>query len=147
VSSHEIPVGGAEEQLFLSYLCRHIVALCGSYVSLNEQGQQSGGPTFYSYTGTVFEILGSWCIVTAGHVLHDLEAAQKCPLLRIEAQVLADFCGTGAKSHAPFPFKPLEEGWVYIDDDSLGLDFGLVFIRPFYRDCLRPSNFTPNLKS
>jgi len=129
--------------MFLKYHGRHIIAICGSYLPLNEKGEQAGVPTFYSCTRTIFEILGSWCIVTAGHVLRNLEAASKCPRVRTEFQVLADYCGVGATNDHPIPFKPLEEGWTFIVDDDLGLDFGLVFIQPFYREILKSNGILP----
>ena len=110
-------VGGPDEQRFLKHLGRHIVALCGRYVYLDESGKQVGEPMFYSYTGTVFAILGSWCIVTAGHVLRGIETASNNKKVRIDSQVLADYCGVGATNHDPIPFKPLEQGWMYIDEE------------------------------
>lgn len=140
---NDSPVGGPDEQRFLKYLGRHIVALCGRYVYLDESGKPVGEPMFYSYTGTVFEVLGSWCIVTAGHVLRGIEAASNNKKVRIESQVLADYCGVGATNHDPIPFKPLEQGWMYIDDEDLGLDFGMIFVSPLYRDNLKSNGILP----
>ena len=137
------PIGGPDEQMFLKYLSRHIVAICGSYIYLDDKEQPTGAPKFYSYTGTIFEILGSWAIVTAGHVLRSIEAASKHPKMRIEGEVLVDYCGVGATSAQPIPFKPLEQGWLYLDDDSLGLDFGLILVRPFFKASLQTNGIMP----
>jgi hypothetical protein len=80
------PIGSADEQVFLKYLSCHIVAICGKYTYLDENGHPTGAPKYYSYTGTICDVLGSWVIVTAGHVLRNLEAASKRPLVRIEAE-------------------------------------------------------------
>jgi hypothetical protein len=137
------PVGGPDEQMFLKYLSRHIVALCGSYIYLDDKGQPTGEPKFYSYTGIIFEILDHWVIVTAGHVLRSIEDASKHAKVRVKAEVLVDYCGAGAKNNQPIPFKPLEQGWTYVDDDSLGLDFGLIFIRPFFKASLQTNGIMP----
>jgi hypothetical protein len=137
------PTGGPDEKEILSDLGRHIVAICGSYVPLNNKGEPSDKPSFYSYTGTVFELLGAWYIVTAGHVLRRLEEATNSPAVRIEAQVLADYFGVRTTNRMPLPFKPLEQHCSYIDDDSLGLDFGLVSISPLFRKNLDANGILP----
>jgi hypothetical protein len=142
-TANDSPIGGTDEQMFLKYLSRHIVAICGSYIYLDDKGQPTGEPKFYSYTGTIFEILGHWVIVTAGHVLRSIEEASKHPKVRVEAEVLVDYCGVGAKNNQPIPFKPLEQGWLYIDDDSLGLDFGLILVRPFFKASLQTNGIMP----
>ena len=98
-----------DEKAFIKVLGTHLVALCGSYVQLDDNGEQIGEPKFYSYTGTVIEILGTWCIATAGHCIERIEKANRHPNVRIETQVLADYFGPGATNFVPIPFKPLGE--------------------------------------
>lgn len=99
-------LGQQSDQAFLKHLGQHLVAMCGSYVQLNDNGEPVGPRTFYSYTGTVFEILGKWCIATAGHCLKSLEKATNHPKILIETQVLADYFGPRATNETPLPFKP-----------------------------------------
>lgn len=129
------------EKEFLKQLGQHLVALCGSYVPLNDDGEPAGPATFYSYTGTVFEILGKWCIATAGHCLKNLEKASNHPKILIETQVLADYFGPRATSETPLPFKPLEEGFLYVYED--GLDFGFVVLGDLWRQNLVRNNVIP----
>jgi hypothetical protein len=130
-----------EEQRLLRSLSQHLVAMCGSFIHLNEKGEPSGQPTFYSYTGTIIEILGRWCIATAGHCLHRLEEASKHPRVLIESQILADYFGANATNLTPIPFKPLEQGFLYADSD--GLDFGLVIINDLWKQNLERNGIVP----
>lgn len=129
------------DRAFLKHLGQHLVAMCGSYVHLNNKGEPVGSPTFYSYTGTVFEILGRWCIGTAGHCLKSLEDATNHPKVLVEAQVLADYFGPKATNNMSFPFKPLEEGLLYVDQD--GLDFGLVILSDLWKQNLARNGIVP----
>jgi hypothetical protein len=129
------------DKQFLMQLGQHLVALCGSYVKLNENGEPSGPPAFYSYTGTVLEINGKWCIATAGHCLKHLESAIDHPKVRVEAQVLADYFGPNSTNQNPLPFKPLEQESLYVDDD--GLDFGLVYINELWKKNLARNGIVP----
>jgi hypothetical protein len=125
------------DKAFLKHLGQHLVAICGSYVQSAAKGQSQ----FYSYTGTVFEIQGRWCIATAGHCLRQLEEATSSPQLRVESQVLADCFGPNATNNMPLPFKPLEEGFLYVDED--GLDFGLILISDLWKQNLERNGIIP----
>jgi hypothetical protein len=126
---------------FLTHLGQHLVAMCGSYSSVNDQGKPTGPARFYSYTGTVFEILGKWCIATAGHCLKSLDNAVADPKVLVEAQVLMDYFGPNVRNKMPLPFKPLEQGFIYVDDD--GLDFGFVVLSDLWRQNLACNGIVP----
>jgi hypothetical protein len=130
-----------EDKRFLLNLGQHLVAMCGSYVYLDDQGKQMGDPIFYSYTGTVFEILGKWCIGTAGHCLKSIKDATDNPGVRVEAQILADYFGPNVTDKTPIPFKPLEEGYGYLDED--GLDFGFVALSDLWKRNLERNGIVP----
>ena len=129
------------DKKFLMHLGQHLVALCGSYVKLDENGEPSGPPTFYSYTGTLLEINGKWCVATAGHCLKNLENAINHPKVRVETQVLADYFGPNVTNQNPLPFNPLEQGVLYVDDD--GLDFGLVYVNELWQQNLARNGIVP----
>ncbi len=129
------------DKAFLKHLGQHLVAMCGSYVHLNDKGDPVQPPTFYSYTGTVVEILGHWCIATAGHCLQKLEEANNHKKILIETQILADYFGPNATNNTPIPFKPLEEGFLYVDEN--GLDFGLVVLSDLWRQNLARNGIMP----
>jgi hypothetical protein len=135
-----MPPNTSEEKAFLKYFGQHLVAICGSYVTVDDKGKR-GQPKFYSYTGTVFEICGKWVLATAGHCLESLENASNDPQVLIETEVLADYFGPSATNQTPLPFKPLEQGFLYVNED--GLDFGFVFISDLWRECLARNKVIP----
>lgn len=89
----------------------------------------------------VFEVLGRWCVATAGHCLRHLEQATSHPKVRVESQVLADYFGPNVTNAMSVPFKPLDEGFLYVDED--GLDFGLVVISDLWRQNLARNGIVP----
>ena len=129
------------DKAFLKHLGQHLVAMCGSYVAINDKGEPTGPTSFYSYTGTVIQIHDKWCILTAGHCLEKLEAASKNTTIRIECQVLADYFGPNVTNTHSIPFQPLEQGILYVDQD--GLDFGLVIVNTLLKMNLARNGIVP----
>lgn len=130
-------------QQLLKQFGKHLVCFAGSYRVLDTEGNLTGVEKFYSYTGFVISTGGHWFIVTAGHVLQDLEEKSRHKQILITGRVLADYFGTDALSTAPIPFDVLDEPKVFIDDTNLGLDVGVVYLRPYYRNLLRANNVLP----
>jgi hypothetical protein len=126
---------------FLLNLGQHLVAMCGSYVPLTDKGEPAGPATFYSYTGTILEIFDTWFIATAGHCLQSIKDATDHPKIRVEAQVLADYFGPKATNDTPIPFKPLEQGYLFIDEE--GLDYGFVVVSDLWKKNLERNGIVP----
>lgn len=137
------PSGGSATQLTLRALCQHVVAMVGKYEILNEKGESTDGRKPYSYTGCVFEIHDHWFIATAGHVLTDLKAVAADPRCRIHSAYLAAQFGLRSGSDYPIPFKPLDEPRLPLDASHLGLDLGLIYLRPYYRAHLQADGIIP----
>ena len=134
-----------EEDLkqLLKQFGNHLVCLAGSYKILDKDENPVGDEKFYSYSGFVISIGGNWFIVTAGHVLQDLEEKSRHKQILITGRVLADYFGPEAISNAPIPFDVLNEPKVFIDDTDLGLDVGVIYLRPYYQKLLEANQVLP----
>ena len=121
---------------------QHLVAICGAYVTKDEDGKPLS-EKFFSYTGFIISTGGHWFIVTAGHCLDKLKEAHEHEQIEITGRVLADCFGPDVPSKAPIPFDVMDEPRIHIDDPKLGLDIGLVYLRPYYRNLLKANNISP----
>jgi hypothetical protein len=84
-----------------------------------------------------------WYLATAGHVLVQFEQLRQDPRRQIRGEVLLDAWSLNSISRDPIPFdlSGAPKGW--IDDDQLGLDFGLIALRPLYRQALEVNGIVP----
>ena len=119
----------------LRYMCRHLVALCVWYVRRGS----AGDARFAAYSGTLIRIRGATCLLTAGHVLRDLEAAMDDASVEIKGASLADTFGLGAVTDHPIPFdlRAARASFFHVVDDAAGLDFGVVPLDPHHVGLLR----------
>jgi hypothetical protein len=131
------------DKAMLGHFCRHVVALCGRYEHLGPNGEVTKELTAYNYTGTLLEVGGKWFIATAGHCLQSMIDAAANPRVRVSEQTLVDYAGSAATSRLPTPFKPLEHPHYHIDDQAVGVDFGLIHLRSFYRTGLEANGVIP----
>src|SRR3954447_17294399 len=58
---------------FLRFLGRHLVVLGVNYIVLEEEKKETGEEHFLAYTCTVVTNRDRWFLVTAGHVVEELE--------------------------------------------------------------------------
>jgi len=134
---------GKDEQekraTFLKGLCCHMVSITGDAVVVGQFSQQ---PQFFTYAGFVVSIRHQWLLVTAGHILKELDDGLKNKLLRLQRCELVDYYGLNAKSDIGIPFDFANATKLYWDDDKLGLDIGLVQIEPHYRRLMETNGVT-----
>ena len=116
----------------LQYFCRHLVALCTTAVPKSPNPEK---PRFFAGCGTLINIRGHIMFLTAGHILREVERALESDQYDITA-ALADTFGSGRKSDHPIPFDLKSAQFWYVDDEELGLDFGVIFLRPYYVNLL-----------
>ena len=109
----------------LEFLCRHLVGLCVTYknTALEEVDLP---PRFATCSGTLIFIEGALYFLTAGHVLKELKALRDCEQIQIENASLADVFGAKRISDTPIPFDLKDAPLCFIDDEELGLDFGVI---------------------
>lgn len=116
---------------WLKFFCRHLLALCITFELDNEQCRK-GTPRFAAYAGTLIRIRDTYCFLTAGHILREVERALRSEIVEIKNVVLADTFGNGQFDEHPIPFDLRGARLFYIDDDAEGLDFGVILLEPQY---------------
>lgn len=117
-------------QTALGFFARHFVAITITY-RLNTEGE-TGPVRFAAYSGTLMFVLNTCCILTAGHVIEDIDEQLANTEIEILAFHLADTFGNGAVTDQPIPFDFRSAARFAINDDELALDFGVVALHPHY---------------
>jgi hypothetical protein len=119
-----------EERLeFIRSFGRHLVALCVSY---RERGSQDSPPRFAAYACTLLNIDGRNFLLTAGHILKELQQALESERIELLNAVLQDNFGAESVHDLPIPFDLRSANMFFIDDDKEGLDFGVIALGPYY---------------
>jgi len=75
---------------------------------------------------------GALYFLTAGHVLKSLRELRDCENVVIEGASLADVFGYRRVSDTPIPFDLRNAQLCFVDDEELGLDFGVIPIGPHH---------------
>jgi|GEM_PF-1752621 len=127
--------GQIDSNLFLHF-CRHLVALCITFQSLNDEKVPISELKFDAFPGIIINIRGIFYFLTAGHILKNLDTELSNDKVLIHNSVLADTFGPGTISPHPIPFDFSNEPKFYIFDKEDGLDFGLIMLRSYYVDLL-----------
>lgn len=115
----------------LAYFCRHLVGLCVTYQRAGSEANE-----FAIYSGTLISIEGMICFLTAGHILSELAQARDSADVTITKAVLADTFAKSAVSNMPIPFDLKGARLIHFDDDSEGLDFGVIPLSQYYVNLL-----------
>jgi hypothetical protein len=115
----------------LRFLCRHLVGLCVTYRHTNKEEAELPS-RFATCSGTLLFVEGALYFLTAGHVLKELKELRDNKAVVIEHASLADVFGYKCISDTPIPFDIQNSLLCFIDDDELGLDFGIIPIGPHH---------------
>lgn len=115
----------------LGFLCRHLVALCLTYRTIN-QTAKTGELNFFTCPGTIICIRGNYFFLTAGHTLEKIDSSLRKEQISIQNASLADIFSSNVKFINPIPFDLANEKRYFINDDEEGLDFGLIALRSYY---------------
>jgi hypothetical protein len=115
----------------LQYFCRHLVALC---VTFQRKGEDH--THFAAYSGTLILIHSRVFLLTAGHILEDLDKVRKSADVEITNAVLADTFGLERISDIPIPFDLKSAESFHIDNEEEGLDFGVISLSRYYVNLL-----------
>src|SRR5262249_46562214 len=129
-------LGQQRLEQFLRGLYSHIVCLTGTYVPLNPAGCSAGPESFFNYSGFVFLWHGEWILMPAGKVLkkiNDLVTAKKVDIRHCH---LADYYGLQASHHIPIPFNIADALKIYLDDEEIAVDVGMVPLSSHYQRLL-----------
>jgi hypothetical protein len=135
----------ADEALtwFRNQLSRHLVCLGAVYLALDRQGEPTGKQEVYAYTSFVYVQGDAWFLVTAGHILDRISQYKKHPKGVIKIY-LACLAVENPGQILPVHFADFDDALKdYRDDDSAGLDYGWVYLRPYYRQFLEKDGIQP----
>jgi len=130
-------------------LAKHFVSLTWQDTTPGERAERNAGAgQHFAVSGFLASVNGHWFLVTAGHILREIEGA----LVRgqsLEGWRLDDSWSLEAKrlqsadakrlESVPFDFPDAPK--IYIDEK--GADYALIYIRPLVRDALRANGCEP----
>jgi len=111
----------------MRFFGRHLVALCVTY---REKGSTEATVRYAAYSCTLLQIDGYYFLLTAGHILSDLNVALKSNSIEILQAELRDNPNSGNVHDLPIPFDLKSAPMAFVDED--GLDFGVVLLTPYY---------------
>jgi hypothetical protein len=143
ISSADNPDVEALWKLLYNNFCQHLVCLAVRYSYLDEKGKSDGFRRLAHYTFFVVSVGNQWFLVTSGHVLRDLDKVFQSDRVRVEYCLLADFFGERKKVELPTPFPYPSEPHFFEDNDDLGLDFGFIPLREWYKSGLQHNGILP----
>jgi len=135
----------ARDKQIQSQVCeffgRHFVSYAGSYYLLDSNGNPTGKPVGFNYSGFVVSICGRWNLMTAGHILEDLANNLRDNRIIFDREYLVDCYGPNPRTNhpTPFDFEAAPKTFIYRD----GLDFGLIGLSDYYVRLLEANGVLP----
>lgn len=115
-------------EITMKYFGQRLVGIAPVY-RLKGEGKDVA-PIVKPFSGTLMLFENAVSLLTAGHVISDINAIYDNPELEVETCLLIDNLGIEAKHDHPIPFDWKSAAKAFIDED--GLDFGVVSIRWWY---------------
>lgn len=113
------------------FLFRHFLALGFVVEDFDAQGKSKGVRGF-CISGTLFDYKGIYSILTAGHILDDIQREMTAGRFKIRSCYLLDHFGHEGVFQEPIPFDYEGAPKDYVYDKQAGLDIGLVVLRDYY---------------
>ena len=98
--------------------------------------------TFYiRWNNHVFRRKENWFILTAGHALEKLSRAVELEL--VEDLCIIDYISYLSTNRIPIPFAYEKKSEVAIFNENNGVDFGIYYIRDYYKNLIVKNKVTP----
>lgn len=122
------------------FLAQHLVSLSGFYSPIIN-GQPSSDVKPFAFSGTIVAFKDVWTLLTAGHIIEDLDLLIQNRQILLRQCFLVDSFGYRSVSEIPIPFK-YEDAMrapLYVD----GLDFGFIEIDVNCARLLSKNGITP----
>lgn len=119
----------------LRYVGKHVLSLNWLDRTPGGRGEANRGQgTPFALSCFIISVFDEWFLVTAGHVLKDIEAATSAGQ-RLERWFLHDGWGMEAKWNHPVPIAFDKMPKLYVGDET-GYDYGLIYLGEYYRSLL-----------
>lgn len=125
------------------HFCRHLVGLAVTYQYTASELFEPEKYIFLCLSGFVFSSRNRWFWITAGHALKELDENRENDKIKLVSSVLVDYFHTNTSNNIPIPFDYKNSQRMYVFDEKAGLDFGLIALRPIYKDLLRKNEIVP----
>ena len=122
---------------------RHLVGLGVTYQAIDTDGKLIDEPKFHVIAGLIFSIRDCWHFLTAGHAIIKIENLLAAKKIKLHSCMLNDTFGPNAKNSDSIPFEYTSAPKYYVDNRKVGLDFGLIGLRPYYRPLLEANGILP----
>jgi len=125
----------------IRWLNKHLVSLTIIYGHLDENGKPTGKPYVAACSSFVLAFGDIWFLVTAGHVIKDLDKLFANPRVKVLKTFIEDSLGAQAThlNSIPFNYADSHRHPVYED----GLDFGLIVLTPNERRLMQANGVHP----
>ena len=122
----ELPSG------FLDAFCRHIVSLSWLDAKIETDGPTDDpdayDPKAFSVSAFVISVRDIWFLVTAGHILRDLDGRLKAGRRIVNSRLMDGLASQESLPAIPFMLGDTLQWYVYED----GLDYALLPLRPTF---------------
>lgn len=117
--NHELPPD------LLGAFCRHIISLSWVDAKTQPDGASDYDPKAFAVSGFVISVRNIWFLVTAGHILRDLDNRLRAGRRIVNSRLIDGFVSREPSQPIPFPLGDTPQWYVYDD----GLDYALIPLR------------------
>ena len=124
----------------VAFMSRHLVALQVDCEYDDGETQRRGSEVF---SGFILDLHGRRYWTTAGHCLRDVDAEIGKGHLRVHGGGFADFFGPGLPNRHLVPFTYERGLGIYVCNDDLGLDFGVILLPDLLALNIQANNIVP----
>jgi hypothetical protein len=102
--------------------------MTGTYFQLDDFGKPTSGELLFTYSGFAMSFGGVWHLITAGHVIEEIDEYLHHKNIRIREFNLLDWVGTNARHNTLIPFDYENAAPSGVCDKDLGVDFGFLVL-------------------
>ena len=142
-----------DDDEMIRYFCAHFVALGIEFCPLDAKGnfvRRAKGVdpadrenSIVCVSGFVMDVEDHWFLVTAGHILSDVQKVLSSGQEGVLQARLLDFFGLAAPHSTLVPIEYKDTPKYYEWDEAKGIDFGFIHLRPLIRENLLKNNIVP----
>jgi hypothetical protein len=127
------------------FLFRHFLSLAWAIQPVDSGGKPVGEAQGFCASGTFCRYRGNFSLLTAGHVLDEIDAILANRQAESLGCYLMDAHGLDAEFRQPIPFvyEDAPKGRIYHERD--GIDFGVILLSDYYLAMLQKNNVVPTL--
>lgn len=126
---------------FIRYFARHFVSMGWFDVSPAWAAENEGRGRHFAISGFIVAVKDTWYLITAGHILEDIEAAQKRGQVLTKFHVDDGWAKTATYGPQIFDFNGATK--LYHHDAELGTDFAAITLDTNTRERIKANGVEP----